>query len=252
MCRFFQIILLIFLLGFPAAAFAQRGSPGLPQARALPNCVQDVRPAMADEYGVRNVQAFKTASAWIHHLQTNTEEGYDPGIIAALFQASERTGTDFDLLLLKAILESDLGRVTVAQRSSARGVFQFIEPTWLILMHRYGMEAGFPNYAYKIRISARSGIPHLKGPDKALRHDILALRQDPFVAAYIKARQVQEDTDVLRAYKKGDAVTATDHYIAHMLGLRLAREFYDLLEKDSVLAVARLNMPEMREVANNL
>ena len=186
------------------------------------------------------------AQAYETHLE---EKGQDGAVISNLYKASIKSGVDFELLLVKAILESDLGRFKEARHSSARGVFQYIEPTWLVLIKRYGKQIGYPEYARAVSVSKRSGIPYFKGPAKYLRPEILALRYDPEASALIKAYQIKEETDVIRSFKRSKKVTATDHYIAHMMGLALAKELYDLKYKNSVIAVARLNKPEMREAA---
>lgn len=191
-------------------------------------------------------QDMKLAQSYMNFMRA---QGGDPGVIKSLYRASIKTGVSFELLLLKASLESDMGRFTTAARSTARGVFQYIEPTWLILMKRYGAKIGFEEYAKAIKISNRKGFPYLKGNDKHLRAEILALRHDADISALIKAFQIIEETDVIRHYKNSKKVTATDHYIAHMMGLNLAKDFYDMKNKNSVLAVARLKNPQMREAA---
>ncbi len=186
------------------------------------------------------------ASAFREHLEL---QGKDPAIVDALYKASMSTGVDFRLLLLKAIMESDLGRFSAAAQTSARGVFQYIEPTWLILISRHGTQLGYPHYQDAVRISPKTGNPYLKKRDAFLRPEILALRHDPEASAMMKAFQIQDETEIIRSYKHSKAPTPTDHYIAHMLGLKLARDFYDMMDKGSPMALARLNQPEMREAA---
>lgn len=187
----------------------------------------------------------KLARAFQAHLE---EKGQDSAVIGAIYKASLSSGVDFELLLLKAIMESDLGRYTVATGSSARGLFQYIEPTWLVLMKRYGANLGYEHYADAISYTKRTGIPYIKNKNKYLRAEILALRYDDSISAMMKTFQIKEETDALRQYK-GSKVSATDHYISHMLGLPLTRELYDLRRKGSVFAVARLGNPQMREAA---
>lgn len=176
------------------------------------------------------------------------DKGRDPRVVNAIYKASLKSGVDFELLLLKAIMESDLGQYNVATGSSARGLFQYIAPTWLVLMKRYGAELGYPHYADAIGFAGRSPVPQIKNKNKYLEAEILALRHDPEASAMMKALQIKEETDMLRSFKKSQ-VSATDHYISHMLGLPLSKELYDLRRNKSIIAVARLNKPEMREAA---
>lgn len=176
-------------------------------------------------------------------------QNLDETLATAIYKASLKTGVDFELMVLKAKMESDLGRLNAAQYTSARGAFQYIEPTWLTLMRRYGGEIGYPHYANAITRSKYPNVPAIKDGNPFLKAEILSLRHDPDISALIKAYQVQEETDVIRSYKRGGKVTATDHYITHMLGLPLAKEFYAMKRRGSVIAVAGLNNPAMREAA---
>ena len=176
-------------------------------------------------------------------------QGRDERLATAIYKASLKTGVDFELMVLKAKMESDLGRATVAANSSARGVFQYIEPTWLTLIRRYGDDLGYPHYANAIARSKYPGLPYIKNRNPYLKAEILSLRHDPGTSALIKAYQVKEETNVIRSYKRGNRVTATDHYIVHMLGLSLAKEFYTMKNRGSILALAKMNKPAMREAA---
>jgi len=163
-------------------------------------------------------------------------EGYDPAIISAIYKASLRHGTDFETMIIKAKIESDIGKNVISANSSARGVFQYIDKTWLTLIERFGEQLGLKHYA--------SGTK-----DKHLRAEILALRFDPDIAAQIKALQTKEETAIIRSYNGGKQVSTTDHYIAHMLGLSLAREFSRMKRRGSNAKVASVKNPHMREAA---
>jgi hypothetical protein len=177
------------------------------------------------------------------------EQGQDPRIISSLYSASLESGVDFKLLILKAMLESNLGSLNEAKHSSARGIFQYIEPTWLTLIKRYGKDIGYQHYADAISISRTSGAPSIKGNNEYLRSEILALRYDPHIAALIKAHQVNEEISQIRRYKRHWTVTATDHFIVHLLGLKLAKEYYAMKNSGSILTVASHRNASMREAA---
>jgi len=55
----------------------------------------------------------------------------DPTVALALREASNATGVRFDYLLNTAMRESALKPDATAQGSSAAGLFQFVESTWL-------------------------------------------------------------------------------------------------------------------------
>jgi hypothetical protein len=73
---------------------------------------------------------------------------------AALQYASRSTGVDFDYLLATAQRESNLDPAAQARTSSARGLFQFIESTWLATFKRAGPSHGYGDLAQRIETDA--------------------------------------------------------------------------------------------------
>ena len=61
---------------------------------------------------------------------------------AAIAHASQRTGVDFSYLLAQARIESGLDPQAEARTSSASGLFQFIDQTWLSTLDRHGAALG--------------------------------------------------------------------------------------------------------------
>ena len=62
-------------------------------------------------------------------------------VLAALRTASRKTGLDFDYLLNTAMRESGLNVQAKSKTSSASGLFQFVEQTWLGLVKHHGVKA---------------------------------------------------------------------------------------------------------------
>ncbi len=233
-------ILFVFLIFCPPGAYALGPD-------TMPNIIEPSQiepcsgPASSLQLSEGDQKRLDLAQKLRLHLKM---KGQDPAIVNAIYSVSIQTGVDFELLVLKAIMESDLGRVVETSKSSALGAFQFIEPTWLTLIKRYGEQIGQGHYAQAVTFKGKK--PVVK--NEMMRSEILALRYDPHVSALIKAHQIREETDVIRSMKR-DTVTLADHYIAHMLGLALARDFYDLKNKNSIFAVASISNPQMREAA---
>lgn len=167
-------------------------------------------------------------------------------IIDTLYEVSQETGADFQQLIITAMIESDLGRVTISSKSSARGIYQFIEPTWLVLMKRYGDRIGYNAYADAITFNTETHQPEVKG-GIPLRQKILDLRYDNRISALFKIYQAQDEKRVLTRFKNGQRITVTDHYIAHMLGLSLARTFYKLKQSESDYILAHLKDSNFRQ-----
>src|SRR5690348_10401319 len=71
-------------------------------------------------------------------------------VTGAIRQASHATGASFNYLLATAQVEAGLDPQAGASTSSARGLFQFIEQTWLATMKQSGSALGYGRYAAAI------------------------------------------------------------------------------------------------------
>src|SRR5215217_5991435 len=100
-----------------------------------------------------------------------------------LTAAGERNGVDFDYLLQTAMRESSLNPEAKAKTSSATGLFQFLDSTWLEVMKSDGARLGYQSYAKAI--IEDDGQFTIK--DAKLRAEVLKLREDPQVAADLAA-----------------------------------------------------------------
>jgi Transglycosylase SLT domain len=97
-------------------------------------------------------------------------------VTGAIQQASQATGTSFNYLLATAQVESGLNPQAGAPTSSARGLFQFIDTTWLAAMKQYGPALGYGSYADAITTDGTGGY-FVRDP--TMRSEILKLRSDP-------------------------------------------------------------------------
>src|SRR5690349_8744683 len=76
------------------------------------------------------------------------------GVIAALKNAASATGVDFSYLLSTATRESSLKTDAQSGTSSASGLFQFVDQTWLGLVKNYGSKYGLGSMADTIERSS--------------------------------------------------------------------------------------------------
>ncbi len=127
--------------------------------------------------------------------------------------AADATGADFTQLLETARRESGLKPDAAAATSSARGLFQFIESTWLDMVARHGAAHGMADAA--ARITLRDGKPHVSDPRE--RAAILALRFEPEPAARMAGELTKENTAALER-RLSRAPTVGEVYAAHVLG----------------------------------
>ena len=137
-----------------------------------------------------------------------------PDILAALHQASAKTGSDFNYLLGTAMRESSLKTQAQSTTSSATGLFQFIDQTWLGLVKRFGSSNGLGSYADAIH---QSDDGHYSVASAETKSAILALRKDPTVAALI-AGEAASETKMGMEDTLGRQVSCGELYAAHFLG----------------------------------
>lgn len=142
-------------------------------------------------------------------------------IHSAIAYASSATGIDFDYLLGQAKLESGLNAGARASTSSASGLYQFIEQSWLAVVKKHGAEHGLGWAADSI---GRSANGHLTVGDAGTRQAILAMRNDAATASLMAAEYASDNKDALEA-TTGRAANGTDLYMAHFLGLGGAKKF---------------------------
>ena len=147
--------------------------------------------------------------------------GRSGGVQDAIQLASTRTGIDFNYLLGQAQVESGLNASARAGTSSATGLYQFIEQSWLGVVKAHGAEHGLGWAASSIGQTAGG---RFTVGDPATRRAILALRNDPATASLMAAEHASDNKDALEASLGRDA-TGTDLYMAHFLGLGGARQF---------------------------
>ena len=135
-------------------------------------------------------------------------------VAGAIRDAAQTTGTSFEYLLTTAQIESNLNPSAQATTSSAKGLYQFIDQTWLATMKQAGPALGLGNYAAAI---AQTPDGQYAVPDPTARAAIMKMRSDPKVSAaiagvYTRSNAAKLDAAIGRAPSEGEL------YIAHFLG----------------------------------
>jgi hypothetical protein len=139
----------------------------------------------------------------------------------AIASASASTGVDFKYLYHQARIESGFNAAAQAKTSSASGLYQFTDQTWLGVMKQHGAEHGMSWAANAI---TRGSNGHYYVADDTTRQEILAMRQNPETSAAMAGEYASDNKDVLQA-KLGREANATDLYMAHFLGPAGATRF---------------------------
>lgn len=138
----------------------------------------------------------------------------------AISRASQRTGVDFDYLFNQAKSESGLNPTAKAMTSSASGLFQFIDQTWLGVVKQHGAKHGM---AWASNAIERAG-GRWTVRDPQMRQAVFALRNQAEPAALMAAESASENAGGLTA-ALGRPATKADLYFAHFLGLHGAKKF---------------------------
>ena len=156
-------------------------------------------------------------------------------VVNAIKEGADKTGVGFDYLLKTAQRESALAPDAKARTSSATGLFQFIEQTWLSMMRQEGPKQGMANFAGAI---SEDGNGRLTVSDPALREKILQLRTDPQVATVMAGALTQKNAEQL-GQALGRQPQAGELYIAHVLGARGASDLIRMAGADPTMTNAR-------------
>jgi hypothetical protein len=171
-----------------------------------------------------------------------TQAKPEMGVVSAIKQAAKKTGVSFDYLLNTATAESSLRPEAKASTSSASGLFQFIESTWLELIGREGAKVGMSEAASQVTFDAQ-GRPRVQDP--AVRRSLLAMRHDPEASALMAGVFTQKNVQSLRDGLDRDP-TAGELYMAHFLGAQGAVNFIQAAEQ-SPKSSAAAQFPEQAE-----
>jgi hypothetical protein len=133
---------------------------------------------------------------------------------AAIQRASQATGVDFGFLLGTARRESGYDPGARARTSSAAGLFQFTDQTWLATLKRHGAKYGYARYAELISQDADARYS-VRGQEA--RQAVMDLKLDPHAASLMAGELAADHASYLRG-RVGRDPTAGELYAAHFLG----------------------------------
>ncbi len=160
----------------------------------------------------------------------------------AIKNAAAKTGVNFTYLVEKAAAESSFDTNAKSRTSSATGLFQFIESTWLKMVKDHGGKYGLEKYASKIDDNGRVS-------DPKARKEILNLRKDPEIASLMAAEYDTGNYNRLKENVGGD-IGSTELYMAHFLGAGGATGFLNAMKKSPNMTAADLFPKEARANRN--
>src|SRR6266576_467975 len=165
--------------------------------------------------------------------------GVDPSrarIPVAIKQAASPTGISFEYLLATAKMESNFNPKAGATTSSARGLYQFIDQTWLGTVKEAGSQLGYGKYADAITRNS-SGSYSVSDPNA--RAAIMKLRDDPDAASSMAAVLTQSNSFKLTG-KIGRRPTDAELYMAHFMGVGGAGKLIQNAEDNPSASAAQM------------
>jgi hypothetical protein len=136
----------------------------------------------------------------------------------AVRNAADRVGVDPGYLYGVAALESSFDPAARARGTSAAGLYQFTEETWLRVVKVFGAKHGLGDFAAEITVADDNTVAMRRG---ARRQALMKLRDDPDVAALLAA-ELALDNEARLERVLGRAVSPAEVYLAHFLGVASA------------------------------
>lgn len=135
-------------------------------------------------------------------------------VVSALKDAAAATGSDFHYLLGTAMRESSLKPLAQSATSSAAGLFQFVDQTWLGLVKSYGGKYGLSSMADTISVDSQG---HYHAASDQDRQAIMALKTNPQISALMAGEYTKQSAATMQV-ALGHTVCGGELYAAHFLG----------------------------------
>lgn len=152
----------------------------------------------------------------------NTAEVPAGGRVAnAIATASRTTGVDFAYLMGQAQIESAMDPNARSRSSSATGLYQFLDQSWLAVVNSHGAEHGLGWAAGAIQ-RGPNGRYFIADPN--MRQQVMDLRKHPETASVMAAEFASDNRDYLEQ-QLGRPAESVDLYLAHFLGAGGAAKF---------------------------
>lgn len=155
-------------------------------------------------------------------------------LVHSILKAAHVTGVDPVYMMTLADVESSLSPEAKASTSSAQGLFQFIDSTWLETVRSHAADYGFAAAAEAIKtVDGEAAV------DAKDRDWIMGLRTDPYFSALMAGELIKDVERALQAQGERELAEA-ELYIAHFLGAKAAVRFLEALDQDPNMKAAKL------------
>jgi peptidoglycan hydrolase-like protein with peptidoglycan-binding domain len=160
-------------------------------------------------------------------------------VLAAIRLGSIRTGLDFSFLMELASVESDFNPTVRAPNSSATGLFQFKDNSWLEAIRTFGADYGLKDYATQVELIDDEGHEQQPNVRDSLQLEVLALRLNPRLSTLLAAENIKRNLRNL-SQVIGRELGRTDLYLPHFFGPTGARLFLKILNEEPAAIAAEI------------
>jgi Transglycosylase SLT domain len=157
-------------------------------------------------------------------------------VVGTILQAAQDVGVDALYMLALADKESALNPRAKARTSSAEGLFQFVDQTWLEVIWRFG---GRHDLDYLSTAILKKDDGAFEVPDSRVKEAILKLRLEPYVSAVMAAELLKHDTATLEE-KFGRELQTREFYLTHFLGRQGAGRLLEVVSDSPRTRASRL------------
>lgn len=157
-------------------------------------------------------------------------------VTSAIKQAANTTGASFQYMLAAAKMESDFNPTAGASTSSAHGLYQFIDQTWLATVKEAGGQYGYAQYADAI---TKTSSGDYTVSDPSTYRSIMKLRDDPTASSAMAGALTQSNSFQLTG-RIGRRPTDGELYMAHFLGVGGAAKLINGAVDDPQASAAKM------------
>ncbi|MBM6592555.1 transglycosylase SLT domain-containing protein [Microvirga pudoricolor] len=156
-------------------------------------------------------------------------------LLHTILNAAHTTGVDPSYMVTLADVESSLLPAAKASTSSAEGLFQFIDSTWLETVFNHAADYGFGAASAALKMVDGEAVL-INEKDRGW---VMGLRRDPYFSALMAGELIKDVEKALR--EDGERELAeTELYIAHFLGANSAVKFLQALDAEPNTAASKL------------
>jgi hypothetical protein len=145
-------------------------------------------------------------------------------LVQTILRAAEATGVDPAYMMALADKESSFIADNKAATSSAEGLFQFVEKTWLEVIRDFGARHGMEFAAASVETV--DGKPAIQS--EPVREWVFGLRRNPYLSAVMAAEMLKRDKAKTER-RIGRTLDRSELYLMHFLGAESAAKLLELV-----------------------